>query len=216
MVAAVYLLGTLGCADITHTVSPPPSPGPGDPGMTTVSADGGAENFSSTSDIPSDWWMPRINKNSAAAKWEGNKAVGYSWVEAWSNRGLVNGAILVTNDEGTVAQQNELIHTHTNPVPYTWYGGSPFDVTVQASCGQTADFKSIVAVANVVLVNWEDFTLGSASSTRSHSASQAACPPLPGGGGGGSSGGGNPFDGSECVLWGVFINGVLSSTFWVC
>jgi hypothetical protein len=203
------------CADVTHPASRISPVRPGNPAMNEVSTDGGAENFDDTSLIPAEWWQPRIERNSPSLSWSGNTANGYTWVRAWSNRGLVTGSILVTNSSQTVAQQSHPLHQHSYLVPYTWFVGLPYDLPVRASCGQTADFKSVVAVSNVVLVNWNLMTLGNVTGTASASASQEDCLATLGGGGGGSTGSGG-FDDTTCWLWGVFVNGVLVRTFWVC
>lgn len=213
--AALACLFTVpGCADVTHVESSPP---PAGPVATMVSTDGDAENFGSRDDVPAEWWSPRINANTPSVSWSGNTATGRVYAEARSNRGVVKGTMLVTNAAQTVAQDNQVLHTHTYPLPYTWFVGKSHNLAVHVACGQTADFKSSVSAANVVLVNWEVLTLGSTSSTAGVSATQMECPSLPGGeGGGGGGGGGSPNSDNGCVLWGVFVRGILTSTFWVC
>ncbi|MEW5930581.1 MAG: hypothetical protein AB1941_24235 [Gemmatimonadota bacterium] len=181
--------------------------------MNEVYTDGGAENFDDSSLIPPEWWLPQIEQNSPRVGWSGNTADGYTWVKAWSNRGLVTGSILVTNSTQTVAQQSHPLGEHSSLLPQTWLLGLPYDLPTHMSCGQTADFKSTVAVSNVVLVKWELMTLGSKTGTTSASASQDECLPYPGGGGGST---GSGFDKSTCWLWGTLVNGVLVRTYIVC
>jgi len=214
---AACLLAAPACADVTHPASRISPIRPANPGMNEVSTDGGAENFDDSSLIPAEWWQPRIERNSPSVSWSGNTANGYTWVRAWSNRGLVTGSMLVTNASQTVAQESHPLHQHSSLVPYTWFVGAPYDLPVHMSCGQTAAFKSSVGVSNVVLVQWELMTIGATTGTAGASATQEECVPPPGGRGGGGGGtGAGPVQDTYCWLWGVFINGILVSTFPVC
>ncbi len=209
---AACLVAAPACADVTHPASRISPIRPGSPGMNEVSTDGGAENFDDSSLIPAGWWQPRIEQNSPSVSWSGNTANGYTWVRAWSNRGLVTGSMLVTNASQTVAQESHPLHQHSYLVPYTWSIGAPYDLPVHSSCGQTAAFKSTVAVSNVVLVQWEITNLASATGTAGASDTQEECITTPGGGGGSTGTVGQ----DTCWLWGVFINGILVRTFPVC
>jgi len=191
--ATVVLMGCADAAMVGPSVAPPNGP------VRSTAYDGSVPRYSSESEVPAEFWFPKIHRVLPAVYWERGTAVGSSMMEYYGNKAREEFKLSIsgpTSISRTAFGESEAFwpanRTHTT-------GG--FSLSVNASCGHHANLEGQHFAWSTIYIDAWGFRGSVKSEPSGRSADQPACTtdnntrtedktePAPGGGGGGGCGG---------------------------
>ena len=160
----------LGCADVTEPITAAETRP-----HTATASNAEAPSYRSLAEVPNYMKRPWVYVRNHRVSWAANVANGYGSMEYSGNRASITHNLTIIHRYSTV-----LSKTVTLPGP-DWYIpgkgllGVPIRATLSETCGQTADLDTRFEARNVVLIQSNLTTVGSAVSNRYADARQPDC-----------------------------------------